>query len=883
MVTPSRQRAAALRLAHSARMLSQGLTLWPSPDILPWGAWVERELEQARVHGESLPRRLSAAEQWQLWREALLQAAAGLDMLAPERLIDPMRRAVALLEDHGLQLSASASPEAALLSATRAGYQRRCRELGALGSESWLECAPFLHPSSRLMLVGFGALGSARRQWLERQGARICDALEPDAEEWPACEPQVCAQPAPAAEAQAAADWCADWLRRDPAARLLLVVPRLAAQRHHWLRALSQRLDPLRILGVAEAALERPPFAVEGGRALAEHPLVRTALELISLGAGRVDVETLGALLRSPYLAEADAGARLQLELWLRERGLDPPTLEGLVRQREAIARDAGPAAAALVQALQQALQEPAEAASSAGSSAIWAAVFADWLERCGWPGQSLGSDEQQVQLRFSELLGELAALEVPGRSLSPTGALQLLHERARREHFEPASDDVAVTVTASLDDPIVRYDGIWVAGLSADAWPAPVQTDPLIPAGLQRQAGLPGSSAALQLERARELQGLWARRARSLVLSWAATEEDLPTDPSPLLQGLPPLAPAAPPAHFQLADWLAGLEVPLQRWQELRGPAWAGGQELRGGARLLELQSLCPFRGHAELRLEACELGAAEHGLAARERGRMLHRALELLWRALGSQQALHGEPAALLALAQRCAAQAVQELSPGAAGPLLSLLLAREVERMRALLTRLIDWERTREPFAPRALEYPTHLALAGHRLPLRLDRIDRLQDGRLLVLDYKSGRPLPFDAHDERPVQPQLAAYALALGAEVAAVAMLYFGGPTLAVRGVADRPGRLPRLRGLPAGLDWQVVQEQWRERLDTLAQEFIDGHAAVEPQPGACERCHLQMLCRIDPLGLEALRTVAETQSEITAAQGAVNAAEDAGD
>jgi len=854
LVTPSRQRAAALRLAHSALMLARGLTLWPSPDILPWGAWVERELDQARLRGQSLPRRLSGVEQWQLWREVVLQCCAPLQVLAPEGLIDPVRRGLAVLEDEGLALDSTASPEAALLLEAQAAYRSRCRELGVLGSDSWVDCREYLRPSAQLMLAGFTHLGAARRRWLEQHGALV---LDEQAAGWPPCELQVSAHAGPAEQAQAAADWCAAHLGVDPGARLLLVVPRLGQQRHHWLRALSQRLDPQRVLGGGND--ERAPYVIEGGRALAEHPLVSTALDLIALGAGRAELERLTALLRSPYLTAWDLPARLRLELWLREHGLDPPTLEGLTLQSSLIGAQAGIESALLVAALQEALRAPAP--PTGGS---WAECFAQWLQLCGWPGEALGSEEQQVRQRFDVLLGELAALDRPGQRLSLEQAVQLLQERAQREHFEPASDDVAVTVTASLDDPIVRYDGIWVAGLSADAWPGPPQTDALIPAGLQRHAALPGSTPALQLAQAQRLQGLWSRHARSCVLSWDAGEEDVPAEPSALLQGLAPVTPAA---RFELTDWLAALHVPLQAWQEPRGIAWPPGRALRGGSRLLELQSLCPFRGYAELHLGARELAAAERGVAARERGRILHRALQLFWEALRTSQALLEGTAALQEQAGRCAAQAVQEIAPREAGRLTSLLLERERERTGALLLRLIEWERSREPFSATALEAPAHLVLAGHGLPLRLDRVDRLQDGRLLVIDYKSGKPQTFDAHGERPTQPQLAAYALAVGHEVAAVAMVYFGGPKITVRGVADREARLPRLAGLPAGLDWPTLQAQWRERLGTLVQEIIDGHAAVAPQPRACEHCHLHMLCRIDPLQLEAAGAQDETQGE----------------
>jgi probable DNA repair protein len=877
LVTASRQRAAAVRLAHSARMLAQGLTLWASPDILPWGAWVERELEQARVHGEAVPRRLSSAEQWQLWREAVLQSAAGLQILAPERLIDPVRRAAGILDDYGLCLSAADSPEAALLIAAQAAYRRHCTESGAMGSDSWLDCRDYLHPSAQLMLAGFsGQMGPARRRWLEQHDAQICEA---DVLDWPACELQVSAQPSPAGEAQAAAAWCAEQLRVDPTARLLLVVPRLAQQRQHWMRALSQQLDAPRILSADDpaGAAERAPYVIEGGRALAEHPLVSTALALIALGAGTTSIEQLGALLRSAYLPKGNSNARLRLELWLRERGLDPPTLDGLCNQGARIASEAGEECAALIQALQGALSVPEPAPQS------WAECFAIWLEQCGWPGESLGSDEQQTRQRMDALLGELAALDQPERRLSLQAAVALLRERVSREHFEPASDDVAVTVTASLDDPLVRYDGIWVAGLSADSWPGPARTDPLIPAQLQRAAALPGSTPGLQLAEARRLQGLWSRRARAGVLSWAPPEEDLPSEASPLLMGLAEAGRAAP---FRLTDWVADLQVPLQRWQELRGAPWPSTGRLKGGARLLELQSLCPFRGYAELRLAAGELAAAERGVAARERGRILHRALELFWRHVQVSEALQDDAAELGQLAERCASQAVAEATLTGAGPLASLLLERERERTYALLLRLIEWERARAPFVAQALESGVTLQLAGHDLPLRVDRIDRLQDGRLLILDYKSGKPQPFDAYGERPSQPQLAAYALAFGAEVAGVAMLYFGAPKLGVRGVADREGRLAKLAGVakvaaaPAGLAWQTLQGQWRERLLGLAREFLAGHAAVEPQPRACERCRLQILCRIDERQMESLRATREAEADTPGAAEETAAEED---
>src|SRR6185437_1955204 len=193
--------------------------------------------------------------------------------------------------------------------------------LGAIG-RSWGECAAYLAASPRLLLVGFEELGAGLTRWLEAGGARVEDALEPA---WPAGDIGVVSAAEPAAEADAAAQWCVRCLQQDPRARLLLVVPRLAEQRHLWQRALSQRFDSARILGAAEAAGEvaRPAYVLEGGQPLASYPLVEVVLQLFALAAGEARFEQLSQILRSPYIAGLDRGARAALDRWLREQNLE--------------------------------------------------------------------------------------------------------------------------------------------------------------------------------------------------------------------------------------------------------------------------------------------------------------------------------------------------------------------------------------------------------------------------------------------------------------------------------------------------------------------------------------------------------------------------------
>ena len=55
-----------------------------------------------------------------------------------------------------------------------------------------------------------------------------------------------------------------------------------------------------------------------------------------------------------------------------------------------------------------------------------------------------------------------------------------------------------------------------------------------------------------------------------------------------------------------------------------------------------LELQSRCPFRAQAQIRLGAEDMPTVSIGVEPIDRGIILHRVLEEVWGSLGSQAAL-------------------------------------------------------------------------------------------------------------------------------------------------------------------------------------------------------------------------------------------------
>jgi RecB family exonuclease len=272
----------------------------------------------------------------------------------------------------------------------------------------------------------------------------------------------------------------------------------------------------------------------------------------------------------------------------------------------------------------------------------------------------------------------------------------------------------------------------------------------------------------------------------------------------------------------------------------------------------VLQLQSSCPFRALAELRLGADPVAEPVPGFDARERGRLLHRALELAWRELGDSDALlraaaHGS--SVDALARAVAERAVREALARRLVPAAEALVSNETSRIAARVAALLRDDQRRAQssgFRPLLLEEWQECELAGQVLRVRMDRLDQLSDGRLVVIDYKSGIAETFRPLDERPGQTQLLVYALLAGEAVAGVAAAYLNADEVRWRGAAAADSTLP----LPARVrvptaPWPELLNHWRRVIERLVGDFAAGEAAVDPLPDACSNCTLAALCRVD--------------------------------
>jgi ATP-dependent helicase/DNAse subunit B len=190
----------------------------------------------------------------------------------------------------------------------------------------------------------------------------------------------------------------------------------------------------------------------------------------------------------------------------------------------------------------------------------------------------------------------------------------------------------------------------------------------------------------------------------------------------------------------------------------------------------------------------------------------------------------------------------------------------LELEARRLTKLVTEWLEFEATRVEFEVADTEVKRTVHIAGLTLDLRLDRVDRLKDSSLLVIDYKSGNVSPNAWELPRPEDVQLPLYAgFALEPDEHLGGLVFakvLPGKVKFAGQVGDAAATLfAGLNGTSPLVKNKLTGEQllgWRDCIQQLAKDFLDGKAVVEPRDPqkTCERCGLQTLCRIQERGVQ---------------------------
>jgi len=860
-----------LLLEHDEQKRKAGENAWQTPPILPLSSWL-RDVWLASWPEKYL---LSELQCEKIWEEIINQDSARLDLLHLQGVASQTSKAFSLLHEYRLprdkKLYEQTDESKAFLRWIRKFESRLssalapCMLMDAVRNS--MQEGEILIPHS-LRIRGFEEQSPQLKyflNFLREKGTRV-DFLSP------VPSPEILAQRMEKLNdknvnveeyenRQGEAEACACWVRSifQPGKRIGIVVPELEKYRTLLKRELAAELVPETIFSLDEEDL---PFNISLAPPLSQEPMIKLALNLLSVKTSNVPVSTFLSIIQSPFFGFAFPPTREISDL---ERNLRKKRVLSIPLDRFHSICGSVPQVDQLVESLKSWTLN-----NSKLMPEKWAKELSDFLKTTGWPGKvAPGTDKQSVLSKrhqgfeaWKDCLNQLCSLN---QILGPINRLEVLNHLThitRSKPFQSKTPEHSIQVIGLLESSGMQFDYLWVMGCHHEALPAHPEPNPFIPYEIRNKYSIPRSNPQRELKFTEQSLTRLLMAAPDVHFSYPLHEGDMDLEMSPLLKRFPQDK-KTPYLSNRIKDQVRAMNQ-LEKFTE---PAFLqvtdseknqyGTQGISSGYALLKDQVDCPFRAFARHRLNSQRTPVAEIDFDNLDRGNLIHKALELFWDKTRNRKNLSNLSHGILEKRiEECVQEALKLCSQRTTGQTQFNKL--EIERnVRLIHDWLLNIERERPDFQVLHNEEDVSINLCGIKLSLRIDRIDEIPGKGLLLIDYKTGREAkPAEWFAEKIRAPQLPLYATAQPPVGLAYGHLTLGKPEF--KGTADLP--LGKLKNYDFAKDtgcstWKELLSYWKNNLNRVADEFLQGNNQVLPvnKGEPCLHCEFNSLCRIQEI------------------------------
>lgn len=668
----------------------------------------------------------------------------------------------------------------------------------------------------------------------------------------------------PQQEIELAAQWCSNILQQNNNVRIGIIVENLAQNRQPIENIFVRTLQPqLLSTGLARYAL---PINFSAGTALDQAPIIQHALRHLKLISGKISFAEAISLLHSPFNKNNARETEISIlaEYELRKQANAEISLAQLKHCLEVVEAKIEPNDENMYfgQRLLKlvSLMRENKLTSAKHLPSQWGPKIIELLEITGWPGaRRVDSIEYQQIATWYEIINQLNQLD---SILGPCNYRLYLNQLQRLSHessFQAESADSPIQILGTLEAAGLSFTHLWMIGFNNKTWPPAASPNALIPIRIQIENNMPRASAGRELQIAQSINYKLTHSAEYVVASYYEYDGDIPHAASPLFREFKKIKANELPKYPIKPKSITTNKIKLEKIIDHQSNPINTLEPIKGGAYLIKNQAACPFRAFAIHRLNALALEQAQRGLSKQQRGILLHRSMEVIWNKLETSEALNSltdtELENIITQSIEKSIHDIKQTNPDLGSQFWQL----ETERLQKQIQKWMQVEKERPPFTVLHREKKLRFKLSQLQLSLVIDRIDQADDNTILI-DYKTGKCSPRQWESDRPDEPQLPLYVLALEQQdtlVDAISFAQINAQHCALNGMGQLKTEIKNVKNPAQNKfsqfpDWSFAKQHWQHQLSQLADEFSQGYAAVSPKTNqSCTYCHLQGLCRIN--------------------------------
>jgi ATP-dependent helicase/nuclease subunit B len=667
---------------------------------------------------------------------------------------------------------------------------------------------------------------------------------------------------------------CAKWVRAEVEAdhgiNIGVIAPTLDAYRSDLVRTFDVTLKPSSITNPLEN--QTRPYKISMGESLFDSPIIKTLFSILSIrNYSRFTIEQVSSLLRNPLIGgyKTEHVFRSKRDLAFRKLGLVSISWEILLRELSVEVKSDS-CVPYFCPDFNQRMIETKEALSLLGSRKILLSEVGSYVHKLAqiW-GLNVGehltdTQNQALHALFGHaeeegVLDSMNKISTLYGKVTLTEGIRKIRELTHDTMHQAKSSAVNITILSEADAIGIHFDKVWVLGMNAVNFPKKAQPNPLIDRQVQIELNIPHASAEQELFYAQKTLSMLSRSTNEIIFSGYVSENGREILESPIIKQYANFAHQSEQVHP--LDWYVSQlssHAKVSLIEDNKAPSLQEGEVVHGGTGLLKAQSLCPFKGFVENRLNVRAIEEPEVGLSASMRGDILHSVMEKFWREVKNQATLIElfEAKVLFAVVAKNTSMALQYFAKKRPDIFSKPLIDIENKRITKLVNDwLIKEELHRKPFEHVETETSESIDLGAIKLNIKMDHIDHdVEGGQVNISDNKSGKVTHEDWMSERLLDPQVPLYVVKLhekGEKIGSATFKSIKQGAFATKGLSDLSGRFVKIKGIGEEKLAQTI-DTWSLQLKDIAQEYQNGRAKVMPYHAtkSCQYCSLKSVCRV---------------------------------
>jgi len=665
-----------------------------------------------------------------------------------------------------------------------------------------------------------------------------------------------------------ASEWANSIRGNNKDAQIAIVIPSLAQNRQLILNTFIQTLNTSSYCpGNSIYPLN---FNISSGVSLSSIPIIKTAMmcihmQMLNIQGEKIASETLSEFIRNPFLFNLilSKSDKLKIDQVLKSAGKSEFNIQEIINIFKNSHFE--------ITKLMSKIFSDKRLVKQLKTHLEWREHFLQVLECFQWlKEKQLDSESFQAVKKFMDLLNEFSKLDDYFGKCDLPQAIIRIEDFIKGELFQAESineSEKNIHVLGTLEAAGQSFSHLWVCEVNDKTWPSKPHPNAFLPIGLQKELHMPHSSAQRELDFSKKIIHRFQQECNNIIYSFSENEKDEGLSLSPLISEIEITSKEQLIEYFQLKipdslDTQIFKTKETEYFNDQTLIPITKNETLIGGQGIIKSQGLCPFNAFSSYRLTIKAFEEEKDSLSAIDRGNILHKLMELFWKEVKNHAQLielSDEQIANL-LNKHCEIIRNQNIHNVMDK---EIAFSLELNRAQEVALLFLNAEKQREPFEVIGFEVKQEQTIQDLHLSLRVDRIDRLEDGSEIIIDYKTNNTQSNSWIPPRIDEPQLPIYLMNNPkAEAIAYGVLNKNEQEFGLKGIASRLHPNTKIfnctderknKKLPS--QWNDILQIWKLDIENQASNFIQGVNFVDPKNKniSCTYCDFLTICRVNEI------------------------------